>query len=45
LIDAMYADQPSTTIEVPVRYQDGRAGMLRADVTTGRVPTALATET
>ncbi|MGE0348890.1 AMP-dependent synthetase/ligase [Hydrogenophaga sp.] len=38
LIEAMYADQPSTAIEIPVRYQDGRAGVLRADVTTGRVP-------
>ncbi|MCY1373506.1 hypothetical protein D9M69_607880 [compost metagenome] len=38
LIEAMYADRPSTAIEIPVRYQDGRAGLLRADVTTGRVP-------
>ena len=40
LIEAMYADQTTTAIEIPVRYQDGRAGMLRADVTTGRVPPA-----
>jgi long-chain acyl-CoA synthetase len=40
LIDAMYADRPRTAIEIPVRYQDGRAGMLRADVTTGRVPSS-----
>ena len=38
LIEAMYADQPGAAIEIPVRYQDGRAGVLRADVTTGRVP-------
>ena len=38
LIEAMYADQPGASIEIPVRYQDGRAGVLRADVTTGRVP-------
>lgn len=37
LIDAMYSDQLSTKIEIPVRYQDGRAGVLRAEVTTGRV--------
>jgi len=40
LIEAMYADQTTTAIEIPVRYQDGRAGMLRADVTTGCVPPA-----
>jgi long-chain acyl-CoA synthetase len=40
LIEAMYADQTTTAIEIPVRYQDGRAGILRADVTTGRVPPA-----
>jgi long-chain acyl-CoA synthetase len=45
LIEAMYADRPGATIEIPVRYQDGRTGMLRADVTTGRVPTAGPTET
>jgi long-chain acyl-CoA synthetase len=38
LIEAMYADQRGAAIEIPVRYQDGRAGVLRADVTTGRVP-------
>ena len=38
LIEAMYTDQPGASIEIPVRYQDGRAGVLRADVTTGRVP-------
>jgi long-chain acyl-CoA synthetase len=37
LIEAMYANQSSTPIEIPVRYQDGRSGVLRADVTTGRV--------
>lgn len=45
LIEAMYADQPGTAIEIPIRYQDGRAGVLRADVTTGRVPTPSTTET
>ena len=40
----MYAGQPGTTIEIPVRYQDGRAGMLRADVTTGHVPAARAAQ-
>ena len=40
LIEAMYADQDGTAIEIPVRYQDGRAGVLRADVRTGRVPAA-----
>lgn len=40
LIDAMYTDRPRTAIEIPVRYQDGRAGVLRADVTTGRVPSS-----
>ena len=44
LIDAMYTDRPAATIEIPVRYQDGRAGVLRADVTTGRVPTSAAME-
>ena len=41
LIEAMYADQPNTPIEIPVRYQDGRSGVLRADVTTGRVSSGL----
>jgi long-chain acyl-CoA synthetase len=45
LIDAMYGERPGTTIEIPVRYQDGRAGVLRADVTTGHVPAARAQET
>ncbi|MDP3252278.1 MAG: AMP-binding protein [Hydrogenophaga sp.] len=45
LIEAMYADLPGTAIEIPIRYQDGRAGVLRADVTTGRVPTPSTTET
>ncbi len=45
LIEAMYAGQPAATIEIPVRYQDGRAGVLRADVTTGRVPASAAMET
>ena len=45
LIEAMYADQPGTSIEIPIRYQDGRAGVLRADVTTGRVPASSTTET
>lgn len=38
LIDAMYSGLPNAAIEIPVRYQDGREGMLRANVTTGRVP-------
>lgn len=38
LIDAMYADRSDQTIEIPIRYQDGRAGLLRADVVVGRVP-------
>jgi long-chain acyl-CoA synthetase len=41
LIEAMYADQSSTPIEIPVRYQDGRSGVLRADVTTGRVSSGM----
>ena len=45
LIEAMYADLPGTAIEIPIRYQDGRAGVLRADVTTGRVPAPSITET
>ena len=45
LIEAMYAGRPGTTIEIPVRYQDGRAGVLRADVTTGHVPAPRAQET
>ena len=45
LIEAMYADHPGAAIEIPVRYQDGRAGVLRADVTTGRVPTQCTSET
>lgn len=40
LIEAMYADQNEVAIEIPVRYQDGRAGVLRADVIVGRVPAA-----
>jgi long-chain acyl-CoA synthetase len=38
LIEAMYTDQVQTAIEIPIRYQDGRSGVLRADVTVGRVP-------
>lgn len=41
LIEAMYADQSSTPIVIPVRYQDGRSGVLRADVTTGRVSSGM----
>ncbi|WP_396440618.1 AMP-dependent synthetase/ligase [Limnohabitans sp.] len=37
LIEAMYADQTQTAIEIPIRYQDGRSGVLRADVTVGRI--------
>jgi long-chain acyl-CoA synthetase len=37
LIEAMYGARPSTAIEIPIRYQDGRAGLLRAEVTVGRV--------
>jgi long-chain acyl-CoA synthetase len=37
LIEAMYADQIKTTIEIPIRYQDGRNGVLRADVNVGRI--------
>lgn len=37
LIDAMYADQTQAAIEIPIRYQDGRTGVLRADVTVGRI--------
>jgi len=44
LIDAMYTNRNAATIEIPVRYQDGRAGVLRADVTTGRVPASAAME-
>ncbi len=32
LIDALYGDGDSVAIEVPVRYQDGRSGVLRAEV-------------
>lgn len=45
LIDAMYQQRSATTIEIPIRYQDGRAGVLRADVTTGCVPASDALET
>jgi long-chain acyl-CoA synthetase len=38
LIESMYADSDVAAIDIPVRYQDGRAGVLRADVRTGRVP-------
>ena len=38
LIEAMYADQTQAAIEIPIRYQDGRSGVLRADVTVGRIP-------
>jgi long-chain acyl-CoA synthetase len=37
LIDAMYDGLPQATIEIPVRYQDGRSGVLRADVTPANV--------
>jgi long-chain acyl-CoA synthetase len=37
LIEAMYADQLKAAIEIPIRYQDGRTGVLRADVTVGRI--------
>ena len=38
LIEAMYTGQAQSPIEIPIRYQDGRSGVLRADVTVGRVP-------
>lgn len=38
LIEAMYAHQSKAAIEIPIRYQDGRSGVLRADVTVGRIP-------
>jgi long-chain acyl-CoA synthetase len=38
LIEAMYANQARTAIEIPIRYQDGRSGVLRADVAVGRIP-------
>jgi long-chain acyl-CoA synthetase len=38
LIDAMYEGRDKATIEIPVRYQDGRSGVLRADVTPAQVP-------
>ncbi|MET0210850.1 MAG: AMP-binding protein, partial [Burkholderiaceae bacterium] len=38
LIDAMYDGLPKATIEIPVRYQDGRSGLLRAEVTPAQVP-------
>jgi len=38
LIDAMYDGLPRATIEIPVRYQDGRSGLLKADVTPAQVP-------
>ena len=38
LIEAMYTGQVQSPIEIPIRYQDGRSGVLRADVTVGRVP-------
>lgn len=38
LIEAMYANQAKTAIEIPIRYQDGRSGVLRADVAVGRIP-------
>lgn len=37
LIEAMYADQIKAAIEIPIRYQDGRNGVLRADVNVGRI--------
>lgn len=40
LIEAMYADRDGAAVEIPVRYQDGRAGVLRANVTVGRVSAA-----
>ncbi len=38
LIDAMYDGLDRATIEIPVRYQDGRSGLLRADVVPAQVP-------
>ncbi len=38
LIEAMYVNQAKTAIEIPIRYQDGRSGVLRADVAVGRIP-------
>jgi long-chain acyl-CoA synthetase len=38
LIEAMYTTQAKTAIEIPIRYQDGRSGVLRADVAVGRIP-------
>ena len=37
-IETMYANQTKTAIEIPIRYQDGRSGILRADVAVGRIP-------
>ncbi|MDP1685222.1 long-chain fatty acid--CoA ligase [Hydrogenophaga sp.] len=45
LIDAMYEGLPKATIEIPVRYQDGRSGVLRADVTPTQVQAMPETET
>lgn len=35
LVDAMYSTQDHVAVEIPVRYQDGRSGILRADVLIG----------
>jgi len=43
IIEAMYADQDEVDIEIPVRYQDGKSGVLRASVKT-RTSTAAAQE-
>ena len=33
LIDAIYSGAPEVDLEIPVTYQDGRQGILRATVT------------
>lgn len=35
LVDALYTSASQVRLEVPVRYQDGRAGVLRAEVQLG----------
>jgi long-chain acyl-CoA synthetase len=40
LIEAMYADAEHVDAEIPVRYQDGRRGVLRASVAVTTVPAA-----
>jgi long-chain acyl-CoA synthetase len=44
IVDALYADQPRVQVEVQVRFEDGRSGMMRADLEIHEAKTFSANE-